>query len=856
MSLRDNLVFYATFGNTNPPFTQTDYIGGNHLLSLFGGLSSVPGPYGQPCIHFDYDAPDPNGVSSGRHGGFLAAQNTLGGFSPYIFSAHGPFSVAVRFKATTLDPVQAVHRLLMKGIPQGNDYEYQIVLVWDGTKFYAGANFHITGPGFNGFLSFALPDTIGVGEWHLAVLTWDGNGNAKFSLDGGDQQIYGRVGAASVSNILNLAVGQDSTVSTSAFDGDMQQLAIWQRELSPADIIAFRDGGLLAFTAPEQCDAIECCPEPGSAVAYSSGSPTPSGTVCVPGTPGSASCLPVPLVDIDPPSGTTVSFPSFVFLSSNRADATIYYTTDGSTPTLASARYTGPFEVISVDAIVQAFAVVDGCDPGPYAVASYVIVTPPNEEFKFGYSCDTTDKVGRWGDFAANGAVDYHWTIQLRFVTVKTITRIELYQVNAKGVWTSGQAWSTDEYINPKEGPTHFHVFPLGVFDDGNNPNLDFGFTNQLNVAYLATFMALSANKRYYWTPIGQPAAPLNGYFKLLIFLADGTVMQSIISTTCSDPTPLCPPPIKPTVASTCTGVDVTFTETVGKSYQIKRAVTSPGDGIYRLLTSGVVATNPQTYHDTSAVVGPTYCYRICIDNGSCGVQTSDSACGQRKCSPVCSIAVNPTTFNSGDSVTVSFASSCSTTIVITDNHGHTFGPFLPNISSSFSDSPTADTCYTIAATNTCGTTTAQACTLLNAVVNPCQNPAIVPDSVTISPVPLATVVAACQFSAPAGTAVPWNGKLVRATPTGCAYNLPVLPANQFWSQPGPLGPFQLSGGTLSPSIGQWTLVLRGFDGVNSQVIWIGKRTGGINDPTGIYTRTNSSGCLNGPVGPATLSVS
>ena len=70
-----------------------------------------------------------------------------------------------------------------------------------------------------------------------------------------------------------------------------------------------------------------------------------------------------------PPAGTYV-LPQLVSISDASPGATIYYTTDGSTPTTSSARYSGPILVVTTTTI-RAMAVVPGWSQSPVASATY-----------------------------------------------------------------------------------------------------------------------------------------------------------------------------------------------------------------------------------------------------------------------------------------------------------------------------------------------------------------------------------------------------------------------------------------------------------------------------------------------------
>jgi hypothetical protein len=91
---------------------------------------------------------------------------------------------------------------------------------------------------------------------------------------------------------------------------------------------------------------------------------------------------------------TTVPTPAFspgagvysstqnVSLSDATAGATIYYTTDGSTPSADSAVYSTPIPV-SAATTIKAFATSPGYDDSAIATAAYTVQTPASEEFSY-----------------------------------------------------------------------------------------------------------------------------------------------------------------------------------------------------------------------------------------------------------------------------------------------------------------------------------------------------------------------------------------------------------------------------------------------------------------------------------------
>src|SRR6266852_2356724 len=75
-----------------------------------------------------------------------------------------------------------------------------------------------------------------------------------------------------------------------------------------------------------------------------------------------------------PPAGT-YSSPQMVTISDATAGATIYYTTDGTTPTTASTVFTGPIAVSSTETI-KAIAAASGFSNSAVATATYTINLP------------------------------------------------------------------------------------------------------------------------------------------------------------------------------------------------------------------------------------------------------------------------------------------------------------------------------------------------------------------------------------------------------------------------------------------------------------------------------------------------
>ncbi|MCB0989779.1 MAG: chitobiase/beta-hexosaminidase C-terminal domain-containing protein [Acidimicrobiales bacterium] len=77
------------------------------------------------------------------------------------------------------------------------------------------------------------------------------------------------------------------------------------------------------------------------------------------------------------PAESVIHFGDTISLTSAEAGATIFYTTDGTTPTATSNRYTGPFSISGTQVVVNAIAMRDGADPSPVATRTYDINLAP-----------------------------------------------------------------------------------------------------------------------------------------------------------------------------------------------------------------------------------------------------------------------------------------------------------------------------------------------------------------------------------------------------------------------------------------------------------------------------------------------
>src|SRR5271165_2985890 len=92
------------------------------------------------------------------------------------------------------------------------------------------------------------------------------------------------------------------------------------------------------------------------------------------------------------PAGGTYTIAQSVTISDADPSATIYYTTNGTTPSTSSTKYTGPIAVTASETI-EAIATATGLTQSAVASAVYTItpITPPGESVLYNFGASTTD---------------------------------------------------------------------------------------------------------------------------------------------------------------------------------------------------------------------------------------------------------------------------------------------------------------------------------------------------------------------------------------------------------------------------------------------------------------------------------
>jgi hypothetical protein len=153
-----------------------------------------------------------------------------------------------------------------------------------------------------------------------------------------------------------------------AYDGANVRTELWNSTLGTGNAA----GNAIKFTVPTVANGKVYVGTRGNNTGGTTSSTTIPGELDVYGLLSGATQAATPT--FSPASGTYTSAAS-VTVSDVTSGATIYYTTDGTTPTIASTVYTGPVGVTATETI-QAIAVASGLSQSAVASSTYTIVPP------------------------------------------------------------------------------------------------------------------------------------------------------------------------------------------------------------------------------------------------------------------------------------------------------------------------------------------------------------------------------------------------------------------------------------------------------------------------------------------------
>ncbi len=226
------------------------------------------------------------------------------------------------------------------------------------------------------------------------------------------------------------------------------------------------------------------------------------------------------------PSGGTYSTAQQITLTDTISGATIYYTTDGSTPTTGSTVYKQPFQ-ISVDSTVQAIASASGYLQSSVASATYTFNTQtPTPQFSPAPGTYTTTQAVTISD-STSGAVIYYTTDGSTPTTSSTkyagpITVSSSSVINAIAAFsglTNSNVATASYIIQPNgTGINYGNGFAsvAGMTLNGSATNVD---DTRLQ---LTTGVANQAGSAFYNTPVNIQNFTTDFAFQLSLAQADG----------------------------------------------------------------------------------------------------------------------------------------------------------------------------------------------------------------------------------------------------------------------------------------------------------------------------------------------
>jgi uncharacterized repeat protein (TIGR03803 family) len=247
------------------------------------------------------------------------------------------------------------------GLVQATDGNFYGTTMNGGTTDYAGTVFEITAGGtLTTLYSFCSQTNCTDGSDPYAGLVQATDGN-----------LYGTTGGYAYGTVFSLSVGLGRFVETQPTSGPVgSAVNILGTNLMDATSVTF-NGTAAAFTVVSSSEIETTVPVGASTGAVRV--TTPSGTL----NSNVAFRVTADTPVFSPPPGTYPAARS-VTLSDATPGAVIYYTTDGSTPTTSSTKYTTAITVSATETI-EAIAVAAGYSTSAVASGAYTLqpVTPP-----------------------------------------------------------------------------------------------------------------------------------------------------------------------------------------------------------------------------------------------------------------------------------------------------------------------------------------------------------------------------------------------------------------------------------------------------------------------------------------------
>lgn len=247
-AMTDNLVGYWQFENN-----YLDSTGNNDMLAVWGGASSGPtfgaGQVGSHALELTGWAP------AAGNWEYAQTQNPI---TPAVLGSNAR-TMNLWFRAD-LDAIKPIVSYGYSGYPANLGLLFEAITLttgslgiskpsWEG--HFAGAVGYETAWGV-----LPIPE-VTVGQWHMATLAYDGATNVAVYHDGSHVLDYTTAGAlnttlpASPNDKLFVGASVPLTPSFGYFDGGVDDVALWNRVLTPGEVATIYNRGVQGLGIPE-----------------------------------------------------------------------------------------------------------------------------------------------------------------------------------------------------------------------------------------------------------------------------------------------------------------------------------------------------------------------------------------------------------------------------------------------------------------------------------------------------------------------------------------------------------------------------------------------------------------------------
>ena len=328
------------------------------------------------------------GASAGNLGYGYIPNSIAIKFDLYNNQGEGPDSTGLYTDGTP--PMVPAIDMTSSGVNLHSDDTMAVHVVYDGTTLTMTITDNVTGASFSNSWAINIPTTVGGNTAYVGftggtgyssssqkILTWSFNNNPVLPTP-----------------TFSPAAGTYTTTQTVTIaDGTSGATIYYTTNGTTPTTSSTKYSGAISVSASETIEAIAV-----ASGSTNSAAATAAYTI--------APVLPTPTLS---PAAGTYSTAQSVTISDSTSGTTIYYTTNGTTPTTSSTKYTGAVSV-SASETIEAIAVATGYTNSAVATAAYTI-TPvlPTPTFSPAAGTYTTTQSVTISD-STSGAIIYYTT--------------------------------------------------------------------------------------------------------------------------------------------------------------------------------------------------------------------------------------------------------------------------------------------------------------------------------------------------------------------------------------------------------------------------------------------------------------